>query len=165
MSLGSVKASTQDSTSGTPVAIATNENGSGNIQVFGQIGSKTTWGETSRTGLTTNDTGTTDLTTSGFGASGGLIDLENAISIEVRCACDTASKVLTGRAIFYDGSNNPLSFSETLSFTSDASLTIAGSGQKYPSQRQIIDVGQARKCRFYVDSITGTTWNVYVRPI
>jgi|SRR5215831_2476302 len=168
MTLTATRSSTQDSSTGTQVATAINEDsGGGALQASIPVGNKTTYSEGSRTGLTTADTSTTDLTTAGFAGSAGanLIDISNALSLVIRAQSNTASKILTGRVIFYDGSNNPIAFSESLSFTSDASLTIAGSGQKYPSQHQIIDAGASRKVRFYVDSISGGTWDICVRPV
>ncbi len=163
MATSTIKASTEDNTNGTPVCIVTNEdNGGTALQGMVPLGNKQTWSETGRTGLTSNDTATTDLTTAGFGSS-GLVDLGNALSVEVRAACDTASRSLVGRLVFYDASSNPLSTSESLSFSSDAALKT--SGTRYVCQRQLVDAGQGRKCKFYVDSITGTTWDVFVRPI
>lgn len=163
--LSEVRASTQDNTSGTQVAVSTNElDGTGALQATVPHGNKTTFSETSRTSITANDTGTTDLTTGGFG-SAGLVDLGNCLSVALRATCDTVSSTLNGYLIFYDGSSNPIAISEPVIFTSSATLTIAGSGVKYPSQRVIVDAGAARQCKFYVTAITGTTWNVYVRPI
>lgn len=167
MALGSIKASTQDSSTGTPVAIAVNEDDATKaVQAIAPVGNKTTYGETSRTGLTTADTATTDLSTTAFAGTSGanLIDVGNALTALVRCSCGTASKTLTGRLIHYDGSNNAIGFGPTLSFASDASLRITASGD-FVCQRQLQDLGSARKVRFYVDTVSGGTWAIYVRPL
>lgn len=163
MATGSTHASTQDNTSGTLVSTATNEdNGSTALQCVVPVGNKSSYSATSRTGLTAVDTATTDLTTAGF-ASAGLIDCGQVLSLDISCSCDTASKTLTGYVVFYDGSSNPVAISETLSFTSDAANKI--SSTRFVCPRQIVDCGGNRKCKFYVLTITGTTWDVVVRPI
>lgn len=167
MSLSAVRGSTQDGTSGTQVAQAANESsGAGALQATAPVGNKTTYAEVSRTGVTTADTATTDLSTTGFAGSAGanLGDAENALTLAVRATCDAAGKTLTGRVVLYDGGNNPLAVSESLSFTSDAALRLSAAGN-YVCPRQLIDCGQARKFRFYVDAVTGGTWAVAVRPI
>lgn len=169
MALSSAKAGTQDNTSGTPFAIAVNEDsGSVNLPAAALVGNKTTFSEASRTGLTAADAPTGgDLTTTGFAGTSGanLFDLGNALALTVRATCNTASKTLTGRVVMYDGSNNALSVSETLSFSSDATLRLGNASGDFVAQRQIVDAGQARKARFIVDSVSGGTWAVYCRPI
>jgi len=162
--LSEVRASTPDPSAGIQVATATNElDGVGTLQATVPMGNKSTFTEVARTGLTTDDTGTTDLTSAGFGS--GLVDLGNCLSLLIRVLCNTAGGVLTGIVIFYDAAGNPVSYSELLTFTADTALTVAASGQKYPAARLIIDAGSARQAKFYVKSISGGTWNVYMRPI
>lgn len=168
MSLSSVKASTQDTSTGTPVAAGVNENGSGTVQAVTLIGSKTTWGEVSRTGLTAADAPTGgDLTTAGFAGTSGanLGDAENALTLACRATCDTASKALTGRLVLYDGSNVAIGLSEQVTFSSDATRRLGNATGDFVSQRYLLDSGQARKFRFFVESVSGGTWAVYVRPI
>lgn len=164
MTIGSTRASTQDNTDGTPVATVTAEDsGAGALQATVPVGNKTTYSETSRTGLTDDDTSEDDLTTAGFGST-GLADLGNALSVEVRALSAAGQKTLTGRLVFYNASSTPLSVSESVSFTTDESLM--ASGTRYVSRRVIVDVGQARFCKFYIDSISASsTWDVHVRPI
>jgi len=170
MALSSAKAGTQDNSSGTPFATAANEDsGSVNLPAAALVGNKTTFSETSRTGLTAADTPTGgDLTTTGFAGTSGanLFDIGNALAVAIRATCNTASKTLTGRLIFYDASNNPLSVSETISFTSDATLRLGNASGDFVCQRQLVDAGQARKARFFVDTVgSSSTWAVYCRPI
>lgn len=156
-----VRASTQDGAAGTQVAQATNEVGTGAVQTIVPEGNKTTYSETSRTSLSAVDTAT-DMSTSGFGTS--LIDIGNALSLHVRASCSAASKVLTGHLVFYDASSNPISISETITFNSDASDRLAAAGD-YICQCTLIDARAARKCKFYVDTLSGGTWAIYVRPV
>ena len=161
-----IRASTQDNSTGTQVAQAVNEvTGAGALQTVCIEGNKSTYNDIVRTGLTAADTAT-DLSTVGFAGTAGanLLDLGNALSVTVRGTCDTANKTLVAQIIFYDAALTPLSKSEQVSFNSDAILRQSAAGY-YISQRAIIDAGQARYARVYVVSMTGTTWNVYARPI
>lgn len=170
MALSSVKASTQDTSTGTPVATAVNEDGSaGNLQIVVPMGNKTSLAETSRTGLTGADAPTGgDMTTGGFAGSSGanLFDLGNAMACQIRATCSSASATLTGRLAFYDGSNVCLGLSESISFSSDATLRLGnGSGDFLCRANQMVDVAGARKARFKVDSVSAGTWAIYARPI
>jgi hypothetical protein len=169
MSLSVVKASTQDGSTGTPVATAVNEDsGTNALQANVVVGNKTTYAELSRTGLTAADAPTGgDLTTTGFAGSSGanLGDISNALTLACRATCDTASAVLTGRIVFYDGSNNAIAVSESISFTADGVLRLGNASGNFVAPRVLVDAGQARKIRFKVDSISAGTWAVYVRPI
>ncbi len=169
MSLSSIKASTQDGTSGTPVATIVNEDsGSVALQANCLVGNKTTYSELSRTGLTAADAPTGgNLTTTGFAGTAGanLGDCGNALTLACRATCDTASATLTGRIVFYDGSNNAIGLSESISFTSDGTLRLGNATGDFVTPRVLVDAGQARKFRFKVDSVSAGTWAVYVRPI
>lgn len=169
MSLTSVKSSTQDASAGTPVATIVNEDDATKaIQAACPVGNKTTFAEASRTGLASADAPTGgDLTTTGFAGSAGanLFDCGNALALSARATCSVASATLTGRVIFYDAANNAISYSETLTFTSDPTLRLGNATGDFASQRQLTDCGPARKARFKVDSISAGTWAVYVRPI
>lgn len=168
MALTTGRGSTQDGSSGVPAAVAVNEDGSALLQAMAPVGNKTTYTEASRAGITTADAPTGgDLTTAGFAGSAGanLFDIGNALALHVRATCGTASKVLTGRVVFYDGSNNALSVSETLTFTSDATLRLGNASGDFVCPDTLIDARAARKARFFVDSVSGGTWAVYCRPI
>jgi hypothetical protein len=169
VALSSVKTSTQDTSTGTPVAIIVNEDDSTKpIQANAIVGNKSTYSEVSRTGLTAADAPTGgDLTTGGFAGSAGanLGDCGNALALACRATCGTASKTLSGRLIFYDSSNNALGVSESMSFASDSTLRLGNASGDFVCPRVLIDAGQARKFRFFVDSVSGGTWAVYVRPI
>ena len=169
MSLSSIKSSTQDASAGTPVATGTNEDsGSVALQANVLVGNKSTYSELSRTGLTAADAPTGgNLTTTGFAGSSGanLGDCGNALALAVRATCGTASAVLSGRVVFYDGSNNPIGLSEPITFTADALLRLGNATGDFVAPRVIVDAGQARKYRFLVDSVSAGTWAVYVRPI
>ena len=167
MALTAYRGSTQDSSAGVQVAVAVNEDAAGQLVAGVQSGNKTTYSETSRTSLTTADAPTGgDLTTGGFAAS-GLIDLGNALNAEVRATCGTASATITGRLIFYDASGTPLcqGTSQTLSFTSDATLRLGNATGDFVCPKLLVDVGAARKCKFFLDSVSSGTWAVYVRPV
>lgn len=165
----SYRGSTQDGSSGVQVAQATTEvSGSGTLCTGVQEGNKTTYSETSRTGITSADAPTGgDLTTTGFAGTSGanLIDLGNALNALVRATCGTASASLSGRLIFYDGSNNATGVSASLSFTSDATLRLGNATGDFVSPTTLTDVGAARKCRFFVDSVSAGTWAIFVRPV
>lgn len=170
MAISSSRASTQDNTGGTQVATVTREDGAaGLLQGMVPLANKTTFSETSRTGLTGADAPTGgDLTTSGFAGSSGanLFDLDQAMACQVRATCGTASATLTGRLAFYDGSNNPIGMSETLTFTSDGTLRLGNaSGDFVCRANLLVDVAGARKARFFVDSVSAGTWSIYARPV
>lgn len=169
MALTSTKASTQDNSTGTAVATAVNEDDSTkNLQAMVLVGNKTTFAEASRTGLTAADAPTGgDLTTTGFAGSAGanLTDCGNSLTAAVRATCGTASATLTGRVIFYDASNAAIGMSEQLTFVSDATRRLGNAAGDFICQRQLVDFGQARKFRFFVDSVSAGTWAVYVRPV
>jgi len=169
MSLGSIKGSTQDTSGGTPVATVVNEDDSTKaVQAVAPVGSKSTWVSIPRTGITAADAPTGgDMTTTGFAGSAGanLGDVGNALTADVRATCGTAGATLTGRLALYDGSNNFLAMSESLSFTSDGTLRLGNAAGDFISQRLLVDLGHARKVRFFADSVSAGTWAVYVRPI
>ena len=164
----SYRGSTQDNANGVQVAQATVEVSGAGVLVTGvNEGNKTTYANTpTRTGITTNDTTTTDLSTSGFagGSGANLVDLGNALNVCVRVSCSVASATLNGRLIYYDGSNNPIAYSENMTFVSDSTVRLSAAGD-YISQHYITDVGEARKVRFYITSVSTGTWAIYVRPI
>lgn len=169
MSLSSIKASTQDGTAGTPVATAVNEDsGTNAIQAVASVGNKTTYAEVSRTGLTGADAPAGgDLTTTGFAGTSGanLGDAGNALSASVRATCNTAGATLTGRLVFYDGSNAALGYGPALTFTADGTLRLGNASGDFVGQRQLQDLGSARKFRFLVLTVSAGTWAVYVRPV
>jgi hypothetical protein len=160
------RASTADNTGGTQVAQSTNEVATGPIlQSVVVEGNKTSYAEASRTGLTAADSAT-DLSTAGFAGSAGanLCDLGNALAVAVRATCSAAAAALTGRLALYDGSNNPIALSEVITLTTDATRRVSASGD-YLAPRVLVDAGQARKARFYVESLSAGTWAVYARPV
>lgn len=170
MGLADSRAGTQDNSSGTPFPTGANEDGGARVPTAILVGNKTTFSEaTARTGITGADAPTGgDLTTTGFAGSAGanLFALGNALAVQVRATCNTASKTLTGRLMMYDGSNNFLYTSEPISFTSDATLRLGnGSGDFVCQRPQVIDVGPAVRARFFVDSVSGGTWAINCRPI
>ena len=169
MSFTDTRAGTVDGTNGVQVATVPPEDGSGGqLQAIIQVGNKTLMGETARTTLTAADAPTGgDLTTTGFAGTSGanLFDVGNCLSVAVRATCDTANATLTGRLVFYDGSNNPLGYSESMTFTSDSTLRLGNASGNFVAARQLIDAGQARKARFLVTSVSTGTWSVYCRPI
>ncbi len=148
--------------------LAINEDGSGGLLPSVPVGNKTTWSETSRTGITGADSPTGgDLTTTGFAGTAGanLIDLGNALAVHLRATCGTASAVLTGRIMLYDGSNAAIGATATVTFTADGTLRLGNATGNFIANVAIQDVGGARKCRFFVDTVSAGTWQVFVRPI
>jgi hypothetical protein len=161
------RGSTQDSSGGVQVAQATGEvSGAGILAVGVTEGNKTTYSNQSRTGQTGTDAATSDLSTSGFAGSAGanLFDIGNALACVLRASCSVASASLAGRLIYYDGSNNPIGMSEPITFISDAARRLAAAGD-YICQHFIVDVGEARKARFYIENISSGTWAVIARPV
>ncbi len=169
MALATGRASTVDSSTGTRVGVCVNEdNGSDLLQGMIALGNKTTWSETSRTGLTGADAPTGgDMTTTGFAGTSGanLFDLGNAISTQVRATSSVASAVMTGRLAFYDSSNVCIGYSEQLSFTADATRRLGNASGDFIAQRQVVDNGIARKARFFVESISSGTWTAKCNPL
>ncbi len=148
----------------SPQGLAANEDGTGELKAVVPCGNKTTYGETGRTALTGADNPTGgDLTSTGFGVS--LVDLGNALSVHLRATCGTASAVLTGRVILYDISGNAIGSLATVTFTADATLRLGNAAGNFIANTAIQDVGGARKCRFFVDTVSAGTWQVFVRPI
>jgi hypothetical protein len=169
MGLTSIKASTQDAAGGIPVATVVNEDdATKGLQANSLVGAKETWAVGSRTPITAADAPAGgNLTTTGFAGSAGanLADCGNALTLACRATCDAASKTLAGRLVFYDSANAPLGLSEPISFTSDPTLRLGNAAGDFVSPRVLVDAGQARKFRFFVDSVTGGSWSIYVRPI
>ena len=169
-----VKASTQDASGGTPVAVAYNEVATLNaLQAMVPEGNKSTYTEYQQTtdalgtGITAPNTAS-DLSCIGgaFGGTSGqnLTTLGNALACEIRASCSTASKTLTGFLVFYNSTPTPVAFSEAVSFTSDATLRNGTAGD-FLAIRRLVDCGQAIKARFYTTSVSGGTWGVWVRPL
>lgn len=166
------RGSTQDNSGGVIVAQAVNEVTSANTLVVGvQEGNISTYNEFGRTSISVPDNPVSgDMSTVGFAGLSGvnLFDKGNALNVAIRAICSLPSISLSGRLIFYDGSNNALGFSSYLPFTSDSTLRMtANSG--YLSQVQLIDANQSRKAAFKVDGFgTGAgsgTWQIYCRPV
>lgn len=168
MGLSSAKASTQDNTSGTPFATIASEEGTPEpIQGVGLVGNKSTYAELSRTAVTAADAPTSgDLSTSHFAGSAGanLQDLGNALAVAIRATCTVAGTTMSGRVVFYDGSNNPIGYSELVTFTSDGTLRLSASGD-YVSQRAVVDAGAGRKAAFLATSVASGSWSVYIRGV
>ena len=166
MASTTVRSSTQDGSAGTPVMAGLNEDGSATLQLVALVGNKTTYAEAVRTAITAADTAVVDLSTVGFAGTSGanLTDCGNALVLTCRASCSVPSGTLTGRVVLYDGSNAPISLSEVVTFTSDGSRRLSAAGD-YVVARTLIDAGQARKFRFYVESVSAGTWTVAVRPI
>jgi hypothetical protein len=165
MALSETRASTQDSTGGTEVATSAPADGSsGALQVTAQVGIKTDYAELARTGITSADTAA-DMSTSGFAGSSGanLSAAFQALALEIRATCDTAAAQMNGHLVGYDGSNNPLSIGEEIAFAASA-FKLSSSGD-YLCTRVVAACAAWVKAAFYVDSMTGSTWNVYIRPV
>lgn len=169
MALGSVKASTQDGTSGTPVATGVNEDDvTKALQASVTVGNKSTYAEASRTGLTALDAPTGgDMTTTGFAGTAGanLTTCGNALSLSCRATCSVASATLTGRVAFYNAAFACIALSEVITFTSDPTRRLGNAAGDFLAQRVVVDAGQAQMFRFFVESVTAGTWAVYGRPI
>ena len=163
------RASTQDASTGTPVAVATNEVTAGNaLQAVVPEGNKSTYAIQTRTGIAAADAPTGgDMTTTGFAGAAGanLLDIGNAMSAVVTATCGTASAILVGRLALYDGSNVCIGLSEVVSFGADATRRLGNAAGNFVCPINIIDVGSARKVRFFVESVSAGTWTVEVRPV
>ncbi len=147
---------------------ARNEDGAGSIGSVVPVGNKSTYPATTRTGLTGADSPTGgDLTTTGFAGTAGanLIDLGNALAVHLRATCGTASAILTGRLILYDVLNAALGSTATVTFTADGTLRLGNATGNFIANHAIQDVGGARKCRFFVDTVSAGTWVVIVQPV
>jgi hypothetical protein len=165
MGLSVAKASTQDNSAGVPVATTTNEDGSaGNIGLTAQVGNKTIYAETSRTGLTAADAPTGgNMTSGGFGTS--LIETGNMMQAMIRATCGTASATLKGRLAFYDSAGACIGISPQQTFISDATLRLGNASGDFIAPPVLVDLQGARQVKFFVDSVSAGTWAVYVRPI
>ncbi len=147
---------------------AVNEDGAGVVAGMVPVGNKTTYAETSRTAISSADSPTGgDLTTTGFAGTAGanLIDLGNALAVHLRATCGTASAILTGRVVLYDVLNAAIGTNATVTFTADSTLRLGNATGNFVANSAIQDVGGARKCRFFVDTVSAGTWQVFVRPI
>lgn len=157
-----VRGSTQDSSTGVPVAAGVNEVTSGNIlQTTIQEGNKTTYAATARTGLTAADANT-DMSTTSF-ASAALIDVGNAMCCVIDGKSSVASATISGRLILYDGSSNCIGMSELVAFQADATRRITAAGD-YVSSIAIADVGRARYVKFFVEAVSAGTWAITTTP-
>jgi hypothetical protein len=160
--------STRDASGGVSVAVGVNEDAAGQLVAGVQLGNVTTWGETSRTSITAADAPTGgDMTTTGFAGSAGanLLDKGNALNCAVRATSSVASAALTGRLAWYDGSNACIGMSRAVTFVADSTLRLGNASGDFVAPVDLVDTGSARKCRFFVDSVSSGTWAVYVRPV
>jgi len=176
MSLSNVRASTQDTSAGTSVAIVNNEEGTAAIQVFVQAGNVTTYaawvrggtggGATNGGQISAADSISGNLVSATLiGTSGAyLYNKGNALNLRVSANCTLASKILTGRVVFYDSGNNALFISPTISFTSDPTYQLT-SGGVYACVPVLMDAYGALKCCFLADSVSGGVWTVTMQAL
>lgn len=168
MSLNATRASTVDGTAGLQVSTVTPEDGTaGVIQGTVALSNKTAYAEVARAPITAADVAT-DLSTAGFAGSSGanLFDIANCGVVQVRATCSSPSATLTGRLVFYDGSNVPVSLGDVaaITLTADATRRVSASGD-YLAPRVLVDAGAARKARFFVEAVSAGTWSVSCRPL
>lgn len=162
------RGSTQDGTSGVPVAQCTNESGSGILSAGVAEGNKSTYTGQTRSSQTSADTATTDLSTAGFAGSSGanLCDVSNALNIHISGQCSDDLETLTGRIIFYNSSDAPIGMSEIITLTSDSAVRVSSSGDylAYVTP-QLVDAGRATQARFYILTVSAGTWSITITPV
>ncbi len=147
---------------------ARNEDGAGSVGCMVPVGNKSTYPETARTGLTGADSPTGgDLTVTGFAGTAGanLIDVGNALAVMIRGTSSSASAVLTGRVMLYTVGNAALGATATVTLTADGTLRLGNATGNFIANVAIQDVGAARKCRFFVDTVSAGTWTVNLTPV
>lgn len=118
-----------------------------------------------RSAVSSNDTATTDMSTSGFaGASGAnLFAINNCGSLVVWCEFANSAGSATVEIVYYDSSNNPLFVSEQIAFA--AKTQRVSSAGDYMSQVQVIDTYGASKYRPFVRVIGTGNVDVFAQPI
>lgn len=118
-----------------------------------------------RSGLSADDTGTTDMSTTVFaGGSGANLEaINNHGAVVVWCTFANAAGSATVEVAFYDSSNNPLFVSEQLAFTA-LTNRLAAAGN-YMSRPQMVDSYGASKYRCFLRAKGTGNVDIYGHPI
>lgn len=147
----SIRTGTPDGTSGEKIAsFALQEDGSIEAPAGIALSQQIANGPSAhRSGLSSDDTGTTDMSSAGFSSS-GLKALNNAASLVVWCEFANSAGSATVVPIFYDGAGTPapLFVGPELSFT--AKTQRVSSGGDYMSLPQLCDTYGAKNVKCYL---------------
>lgn len=113
----------------------------------------------------TVDTAVVDMTSAGFGSS-GLQNINNRGALLVWAVFATAGASCTLRPIWYDAATTPapMATGPVLAFTASAK-TLAGSGNMYMSEAQIVDAMGFKKFKIYCESISAGDVDIFAVPI
>lgn len=165
--LDSARTGTPDGTNGVKIpTVLMQEDGTleapGGVILSGAIAAAPS---ADRSGLTADDTGTTDMSTAGFAGSSGanLFSVHNRGALVVWCEFANSAGTATVEVVFYDSSNNPLFVSEQLTFAAKTQR-VSASGD-YLSQVQMIDTYGASKYRPFLRAKGTGNVDVFGQPI
>lgn len=118
-----------------------------------------------RSGLTGDDSGTVDMSTTAFAGTAGanLTAINNRGALAVWCEFTNVAGEATVEVVFYDNSNNPLFVSEALSFTAKTQR-VSATGD-YMSQAQLVDTYGASKYRAFLRTLGAGNVDIFAHPI
>lgn len=165
--LDNARTGTPDGSAGIQLAtIVSQENGS--IEIPGGVLFSTRIASSpsaDRAGMTGDDTGTTDMSTSGFAGSSGanLANINNCGALVVWCEFANAAGAATVEIVFYTAANVPLFVSKQLTFTV-LTQRVSASGD-YMSNPQIIDTMGASKYRPYLRAKGTGDVDIFGQPV
>lgn len=164
--LDSAKTGTPDASDGIEIATVVAQTGTKEIPAGVMLTDRIADAPSAdRSGLTGDDTGTTDMSTVAFaGASGGnLFAVNNRGALVVWCEFANSAGSGTVEIVFYDSADNPLFISKQLTFTA-LPQRVSASGD-YMSNPQIIDTYGASQYRPYL-KVKGTgNVDIFAHPV
>lgn len=166
-SLSAARTGTPDGTDGLQLAELPSQEDSNKIIVGGvSLSDRIAAGlSADRAGLSSDDTGTTDMSTTAFagGSGANLIATNNRGALIVWCEFANAAGSAIVEIVFYDSSNNPLFVSEQLTFGAKTQRKAAAGD--YLSQAQVIDTYGASKYRPFLRSKGTGDVDIYAQPV
>src|SRR5262245_11417969 len=120
-SLSAARTGTPDGSNGLQLAEIPSQEDSNKLLIGGfSVSDRIAAGPSpDRSGLSADDTGTTDMSTTAFAGSSGanLTAINNRGAVVVWCEFPNSAGSATVELVFYDSSNNPLFVSEQLFFS------------------------------------------------
>jgi hypothetical protein len=118
-----------------------------------------------RSGLSSDDTATTDMSTVGFaGTSGANLEaINNRGALVVWCEFANSAGSAVVRVVYYDSSNNPLFVGPALPFSALAQR-VSASGD-YMSEPQIVESYGASKYRCFLQAKGTGNVDIFAHPL
>lgn len=164
--LDSAKTSTPDAVDGIEIATVVAQTGIKEIPAGVMLTDRIADAPAAdRSGLSADDTGTTDMSTVGFAGTAGanLFAVNNRGALVVWCEFANSAGSCTVEVVYYDSADNPLFVSRQLTFTA-LTQRVSASGD-YMSNPQLLDTYGASQYRPYL-KVKGTgNVDIFAHPI